>query len=265
MLGCNTLPYIVSEKRPGGKMKRILAIEMATEGKRSRHAEMEALLRKAAGSDFTVDVSLLPFGPKSLETGADVALAGHGILERIKTAEEDGYSAILLCGALDPCLDYARETTRIPLLGAGRAACLMAASLGRRIGILAVTRFHIPYLRDMVYRTGLRDDTLFASIEIPISRLREDINYTTNRLTEEGAKLIEQGAEVLVLGCTSISESGIKAINEKLGVPVVHPNLAGVLMLTAMLRGGWSHSMYGYGVIKNFAARYGEKQIEIPD
>lgn len=247
----------------GAEKRRILAVEMATEGRRSRHDEIAGLLRSVVGSDFDVDVSLLPKGPKSLETGCDVALAGPGILERVARAEREGYSAVLICGALDPCLDYARSITRMPVIGAGRAACLVAAALGRRVGFIATVREHIPFLRNVAYSAGLRDDVVFRSIDIPIPQLRVDLDRTLARLTEEGRVALDLGADVLVLGCTSISESGVRAMSASLGAPVVHPNIAGALMASAMVRGSWSHSLCGYGLVENWEDRYGDHEVEL--
>ena len=245
--------------------RRILAVEMATEGRRSRHEEIANLLSSVVGGDFAVDVALLPKGPISLETGCDIALAGLGILERVKRAEDEGYSAVLLCGALDPCLDYARTVTRIPVVGAGRAACLTAAALGSRLGVMATTRYHIPFLRDVVRRAGLRDDAIIRSIEIPISRLRENLEYTLSRLIEEGGCAIGDGADVLILGCTSISESGVRKMSAALGVPVVHPNIAGALLAANLVRGSWSQSRACYGPVEDFKVRYSDVQVERDD
>ena len=245
--------------------RRILAVEMATEGRRSRHEEITTLLSTVVGSDFAVDVSLLPRGPISLETGCDIALAGLGILERVKSAEDEGYSAVLLCGALDPCLDYARTVVDIPVVGAGRAACLTAAALGSRLGIMATTRFHIPFLRDVVRRAGLCGDAVIRSIEIPISRLRENLEHTLSRLIEEGSLAVKEGADVLVLGCTSISESGVRRMSGALGVPVVHPNVSGALLAANLVRGSWSQSRACYGPVENFTVRYSDERVEIED
>lgn len=243
-------------------VRRILAVEMATEGRRSRHSEIENLLNSVVGPDFTVKVSLLPEGPKSLESGFDIALAGPGILKRVQSAEREGFSAVLLCGALDPCVDYAREATRIPVVGAGGAACLTAASLGKKIGIVAPTHFHFTQLRNVISRVGLRDEVILRALGIEIPNLRKDLDRTLERLIEEGKAALSLACDVIVLGCTSISESGVRQMETALGVPVVHPNIAGTLWAANLVRGGWSQSARAYGFIEDLDDRYGGSPIE---
>ncbi len=241
---------------------RIQAIEMATEGTFKRHNAMERLLTKLAGPDFSVEVTGLEEGPKSLETGYDIALAGKGILDAVRLAEGRGFDAVLLCGALDPCLESAREAVRIPVVGAGQAACLTASSLGRRIGVLAVVKSHIAPLRDMVFRAGLNPDrVLFRSIEIPIPFLRQDVERTLSRLREEGERLLEEGADVLVTGCTSVDEEGLERLSEWLFTPVIHPNMAGTLLAATLVRGGWRHGVRAYPLIDDPAGRYGDRLV----
>lgn len=242
--------------------RKILAVEMATEGRRSRHREIENLLNSVVGPDFSVKVSLLPEGPKSLESGLDIALAGPGILKRVRRATEEGFSAVLLCGALDPCVDYAREATRIPVVGAGGAACLTAASLGKKIGIVAPTHYHFTYLRDVISRVGLRHDVVLRALNIEIPDLRKNLDRTLERLIEEGQEALSLGCDVIALGCTSISESGVRKMETALSVPIVHPNIAGALWAANLVRGGWSQSARAYGFISNIDDRYGDSPIE---
>ena len=243
-------------------MARLQAIEMATEGTWERHLAIERLLTRLIGPGISVEVTGLREGPKSLETGYDVAIAGKGILEGVRRAEAEGFDAVLLCGALDPCLESAREAVRIPVVGAGQAACLTAAALGRRTGVLAVVRSHIAPLRDMVFRAGLNPDrTLFRSIDIPIPLLRLDVGQTLSRLQEEGKRLVEDGADVLVLGCTSVNEDGLARLEESLAVPVIHPNMAGALLAASLVRAHWTHGTTTYPPAEDPTGRFGDALI----
>ena len=49
----------------------------------------------------------------------------------------------------------ARSAVRIPVIGLGEAAMLHACTLGRKIGLVAVTPVHVPYHQDQIARYGL--------------------------------------------------------------------------------------------------------------
>lgn len=230
---------------------------MATPGNPDRYAEVARFLTDVAGPGVTVDVVGLPVGPRSLQNAADRALAGRGILKRAVEAQQQGYDAVLLCGIIDPEVDAAREAVPIPVIGAGSAAFLTAAALGRRVGVLGVTTVHYPLLRDTMFRSGLDPAlAIMRSIEMCIPDLRKDLDFTLSRLLEEGRQAVAAGADALVLGCTAISTEGIDRMTQELSVPVVHPNVAGVLLATSMVRGRWRHSPLAYPPAGDIESRY---------
>lgn len=81
------------------------------------------------------------------EQNLDELLAGRAILQEVKQAEKEGASAVIVDCALDPVLSAMREAVRIPVIGAGQAAFVLATTLGDRFSIISPLRSLIPVYR----------------------------------------------------------------------------------------------------------------------
>ena len=71
---------------------------------------------------------------------SDVEFQKAGILNRIVSAEKEGYRAAIIGCFGDPGLIAARELASIPVLGPGESSLAVASSLGDRILILEPER-----------------------------------------------------------------------------------------------------------------------------
>lgn len=94
------------------------------------------LLKEYVGAD--VELSMLcPTGNNiEVDSALEAALAGPELLRLVKQAEQEEYAAVVLYCFSDPVLAAARELVKIPVVGAGQAACLLAPVLGRQAGLL---------------------------------------------------------------------------------------------------------------------------------
>ena len=77
------------------------------------------------------------------------------VIANALTAEEQGYDAFVIGNFQDAGVAEARSAVRIPVIGLGEAAMLHACTLGRKIGLVAVTPVHVPYHQDQIARYGL--------------------------------------------------------------------------------------------------------------
>jgi allantoin racemase len=83
-------------------------------------------------------------------------------------------------------------------------------------------------------------------IDIHLSKLVEDWDLTFGALLTEARKaLSDDRADVLVLGCTGLSEYA-PALTAELGVPVIDPWACAVKMAAALVEMGLSHSRVAY-------------------
>ena len=86
------------------------------------------------------------------------------------------------------------------------------------------------------------------SVEIPVSNMRDDMDFTLKKLAEAGrAAIDEDGAECLVLGCLGMAGLGSR-LQEMLNIPVVDPAFAAVALAEMLCVLGLSHSKDRYPV-----------------
>lgn len=153
---------------------------------------------------IAVSVSCLDFGPPSIESAYDDALAVPDLLRRCVEAERDGAKAVVIDCMGDPGVRAARELVSIPVLGPSETSMHVAALLGRRFSFVTVLPSVIPMLHDMVHAYGMRDR--FASVRCTHQRvleIRSDPQFTYRRLIEESiAAATQDAADVVILGCT---------------------------------------------------------------
>ncbi|MDX1482668.1 MAG: aspartate/glutamate racemase family protein [Woeseiaceae bacterium] len=211
-----------------GAAKRILIINpnsntrVTEEIDRSVDAE-----RRAAELDIVcVD---LPEAPQGIESDEDIA-AVEPLVERKIHDESTAYDAFVIACYSDPGLRASRAATDKLVFGIQESAADLAASYGKRFGVLALSRDsiqrHIAYIRSI----GLHE---FHAGERPLGiSVAESVAdpQTLDKIVATGRELIEaDGAELLVLGCAGMVRHRAAA-QERLGVPVIDPVLAAVKM-----------------------------------
>lgn len=203
------------------------ALRAHPEGEREAERRVEYLTERSLTG---ADIELLddPHGPASIESAAQEQRAAAGIASR--APELTGYDAIVIGCFGDPGLDAAREGAASPVVGPAQAACHLAAQLSDRFGILTVVDEVVPVLRRLVRRYGLEDSLAgVRAVEVPVLELRTRGAATFEALEAEGAALVGDGAEALVLGCMTMGFLDVaERLQRRIGVPVVNPVLAGL-------------------------------------
>jgi len=223
---------------------RILYIRPVAESTQAE--EMKAVLKKAARNDTDVSVtSLPPDRPKHLEYHAYEAIAVNDIVSivRSKREEVDGF---ILGGFYDMGLRAAREISGRAIVTAPcEASTSIARALGARFSVLVGRRKWIPKMTDNVIRYG--HGAAMASmrpIGLGVEAIRDDPERALVRLREEARRAIEEdGAEVIILGCTA--KYGFdEELTKELGAPVIDSMVA-ALRYAEMLAGTWLPSRLG--------------------
>ena len=179
--------------------------------------------QNSAGPTVELEIVGLPKGPVSLETPVEDVMAGPYVVDRALEAEAQGFDAITLDCFGDPAIRAARHSVDIPVVGPGMAGMLYAMALGDQFSILTVKN-GLGVIRENIRHHCFQDRVAsIRAVDIHLNKLVDDWDLTFGALLEEGKKaLAEDGAEVLVLGCTGMSEYA-PALTEALGVPVIDP------------------------------------------
>jgi Asp/Glu/hydantoin racemase len=167
-----------------------------------------------------------PDGPPAIYSWHDWHAAVGPMCEVIKATPADAY--VVAC-ASDPGIEAARATTDRPVFGIFRAAIATAAARFERFGVIAIVEAskarHALALRAMGLEQRLVGE---IALDVTMEALLDPV-ATRARLIEGARALAAAGAEAIVLGCTGMVHHH-RAITAAVGVPVIEPCQAGVLL-----------------------------------
>ena len=225
-------------------MKRLRVIFIGHE-QQDFLAEQRKYRQAVVGPDTTVEVVSIKSGPETIEQPLDELLAGSAILEEVIQAEQDRCDAVIVDCALDPALPALREAVGIPVIGAGQSAFALAVTLGDRFSILSPLKSLVPAYHRRIREYGL--NFALASVRCLDFGILDLLSpAASDAFVREGKAAIEEdGAEVLVLGCTGMSPA-IPGLQERLEVPVIDPAATAILTAQMWITLGLTHSKICY-------------------
>ncbi len=223
--------------------------KQATDLGRAEVNRRQAYARSFLGPDTTLDVAVPKEGVGSVESRADAALAVPALLESVQRAERDGYDAVIISCFSDPGLEACRELVSIPVTASAQASMHVAAQLGSKFSVIAPGKKRSSRGQENPRKYGLWEK--FASVRnsgLSVMDLARDKNKTLERLAEVGSEIVERdGSDVLILGCMSMAFHGIeRELSDRIGVPVVNPVPASIMMAELFVRSGLRHSVLSY-------------------
>ncbi len=194
----------------------------------------EENLRKVARSDVELTVeNISPVYPLRHNTLIYYLMkASNATVERIISAEEEGYDAVMISCVSDPGLQEAREVVDIPVAGCFESAAYIAGMMGKRWSVISPDRGALDQVEMLVDRYGLRDKCAsFRHIGIHASNLYPEFTPPAElerRTIEQVKKCVEEdSAEVVIAGCSILSAILTRLSKERLDtefqVPVIDP------------------------------------------
>ncbi|MGN7357942.1 aspartate/glutamate racemase family protein [Paenibacillus sp. SAF-054] len=134
--------------------------------------------------------------------------------------EKEGCRLLIVSCAADPGVKELRKKVKVPVIGGGSAAALVARSLGEPVGLMGITEGVPPVMSSLL-------EGLIAGYIRP-----EGVHNTTDLLTDEGRiaaleaarMLMSQGAKAIVFACTGFSTIAFAdVIRQELHIPVIDP------------------------------------------
>jgi allantoin racemase len=213
----------------------------------------ERIINEVKRKDVDFEVRHLASGPHHLEYKSYEPLVLVETLKQLRKAEQEGFDACVIGCFDDPGLQEARELVNIPIIGPGETCFHLASMLGARYSIITGRRERIvKRVEDHMRMYGV--DSRFCSFrffDMQVPDMRKNSSTLFNRILSESRKAIKNdGAEVIVVGCTCTS-GFMKELIAKLKVPVLDISVVSFKyaeMLADLHRKvGLSHSkVYGY-------------------
>jgi Asp/Glu/hydantoin racemase len=167
----------------------------------------------------SIDVATLQDGPPAIYTWRD----WHGVVDPLcRMILREAADVYVVACASDPGIEAARATTARPVLGVFRSAVAAAAARVERFGIIAIVEASKARHRAALRSMGL-EPRLAGHVAVGMSM--EDLlssDAALPALEAAAARLAEDGAEAVILGCTGMAHH-CAAVEKAVGLPVIEP------------------------------------------
>jgi allantoin racemase len=198
-----------------------------------------------------MDVVTIDKGAASIESAYDEYINAPYIIQKVKWAEEQGYSAVVIDCFGDPALDAAREVVKIPVVGANHAATFLASQIAHGFSVISILPEVNPLIIHLLRKYRLIQHLVsIETIHVPVLELEKDPEKVVKTALEAAERAFAKGAGTLVLGCTGMSflaDSLQKRLLEKgIEIPVVEPLRAAIYTAVSWVLMRVSHSKLTY-------------------
>jgi allantoin racemase len=209
-----------------------------------RHtAAMRGVALDALPEGSKVIAVTAPRGPKAIESEVDSVLAAAEVIRMLESLPD--MDAYLIACFGDPGLDAARELTSAPVVGIGEAAYEAAGLVSKKFAVVTTLPRGVAALEDAVTRSGLASRCVgVAPLHIPVSDQGTDHPGTTAAIIAVGQRLVDDGAEALVLACGGMADVAA-AVQGAVRVPVCDGVSFGALLAFSLWRSGLRTSEIG--------------------
>lgn len=228
----------------------------------AEHVRRGGILQTAASSGTTVDIRELDNCPPAIESIRDGYAVAPAVISMARELEDD-YDAMIVGCFGDPAVDGAIEgTLRIPVVGTALPSMSAALMLGDQFGILSPTESSAARNRLSVMQHGLLDRYAGAvGLGIGVREFQLNPEHTLEVATQAGQRLLDMGAEVILLGCLSLAFTGVDSeLQARLGVPVVNPLRVAVRTCEMLVGAGLTPSRRFAGVSAGETVPAGHKR-----
>ncbi|MDX1690684.1 MAG: aspartate/glutamate racemase family protein [Acidimicrobiia bacterium] len=230
-------------------MRRVLVVvpfALDAEGVALRRRQVAAV---PLADDIEFDFRPVKAGPTSFVSPHDWTLMDIAIFEAGLSAEDDGYDAVCIDTVSDSGADALRSVLDIPVVSPGRISLLFALTLGSTFGIVAQWEPSLARYRKVIREWGFSEHC--AGVEhfdtppdfSSLIEGKEEMVFP--RMIDAGRRLVGGGADVVVLGSTTMAAAHA-ALEEALDVPVVNPGPLSYKLAETFLEMGLAQSRGAY-------------------
>jgi allantoin racemase len=151
-----------------------------------------------------------------------------GILQKVKEAEREGYDAVIIDCFTDTGLEPAKIAANIPIVGPAEASLHLSCLLADKFGQITPMDKGIPFHWRQATNYGLADRiTSIKAVNMSLQEIGDRKDKAEARLLSLAEEMIEEGAQLVLVGCMGIFPAlgigSVRKLSEKAGAPFIDP------------------------------------------
>lgn len=174
------------------------------------------------------------FGAAYVATRSSYAIAGHAALDAWAEADDGRFDAVVLACFGDPGLDGLREVCPLPVIGMADASIQLAASMGKRFGIVTGGDRWGPMLKEFVASRGMSEKLASVQTVAPTGGdIARDPDAAMTLLADACIAAAKDGADHVILGGAGLAGL-VPRVQDRVPVPVIDSTIAVVRMAEAV-------------------------------
>jgi allantoin racemase len=179
------------------------------------------------------------FGVSYIATRAEMAIAGHALLDCLAKHHQD-YDAVIIGAFCHSFVDAAKELTPLPVIGIAEAGLRTAQYFGKRIGLISVggpgRAANEETVSDLCLQQSVAAIRLLDQSGTDVAKDQKQFDGEVTRL---GQRMVEEDdVDVLVLGGAAFAKMAGRIAGE-LPVPVISPVPYAVALAEQAVLSGW--------------------------
>lgn len=145
-------------------------------------------------------------GPPAIEGPDDGRASVPPLLVLVKSASEQGATAIIIGCFDDTGLEEARAIAACPVIGIGQAAYHLAALAGERFSVVTTLAVSIPILEENISRYGFANQLArVRASDVPVLDLETAPDASRRKVLDEVTRAAaEDDVQSIILGCAGM-------------------------------------------------------------
>jgi len=203
-------------------------------------------LRAVLRPDTQLDMYAADSGVPYVESSMDFYMSEVAVARKIVEVARQGYDAIVGSAFLDNGLDAARELVDIPVVGPAKTTLYMAATLAHKFAVITAAGDLPRHIWAFAKVIGVVDRIVgIRTLDCSVDAFLRDEESSVAMMVTMGRRLMDEGAEALVLGCGA-STGLAKRVSRELSIPVLDPGVTAVKYAEMLVDLGLSQSKRAY-------------------
>lgn len=203
-------------------------------------------LRAVLRPDTQLDMYAADSGVPYVESSMDFYMSEVAVARKIVEVARQGYDAIVGSAFLDNGLDAARELVNIPVVGPAKTTLYMAATLAHKFAVITAAGDLPRHIWAFAKVIGVVDRIVgIRTLDCTVDAFLRDEESSVAMMVTMGRRLMDEGAEALVLGCGA-STGLAKRVSRELSIPVLDPGVTAVKYAEMLVDLGLSQSKRAY-------------------